>query len=405
MQEELDVCNLTGVTLHRSLWSVPVSRHQVAAHLISALRSFIPSLAKRSRGVKKSNRGGWHSAGSDLLNGLPSNLARQVRAVLLTAASEYIKSAGGEAVQLSLLGVWANVNGPGHSNVAHSHPGLLSGALYVDPGSVEGAVLCLSDPRMAVPADESWRRCMTGADAWDSSGGMSVEGLNSGDLLLFPSWLQHHVPPHNSTEPRISVSFNLRADLNAGSFDRSVDVEMLGVKELFGSDALQSQSDPDEVKGLAMAMASVETAEPPLGLFASRTRPPPHLASALAASSLAKWRCLAQHQGSRLAATQASVALLTLPAGFVQPTREHRPVLAAAAAVLGFQVLQGRVRLWLYDPRLQVEVAAAADPVARRLFGRKVAFELGPGELCTFPAWLPTALEASEAAAVLNFAI
>lgn len=38
---------------------------------------------------------------------------------------------------------------------------------------------------------------------------------------------------------------------------------------------------------------------------------------------------------------------------------------------VGIHVLAGAVLLWLFDPRPAVEVAAAADSVARRLFGEK----------------------------------
>jgi uncharacterized protein (TIGR02466 family) len=33
--------------------------------------------------------------------------------------------------------------------------------------------------------------------------------VKNGTLLLFPSWLEHSVPPNRSNEPRISVSFNI----------------------------------------------------------------------------------------------------------------------------------------------------------------------------------------------------
>ena len=33
--------------------------------------------------------------------------------------------------------------------------------------------------------------------------------LNSGRMVLFPSWLRHHVPSNEGTTERISIAFNL----------------------------------------------------------------------------------------------------------------------------------------------------------------------------------------------------
>eukprot|EP00931_Biecheleriopsis_adriatica_P025706 TRINITY_DN15710_c0_g1_i1.p1 TRINITY_DN15710_c0_g1~~TRINITY_DN15710_c0_g1_i1.p1 ORF type:complete len:441 (-),score=72.17 TRINITY_DN15710_c0_g1_i1:78-1250(-) len=377
-----------GITLQQLLWAVPVTRHQVSSHVTNPLQTVISALAKRSPSVRKSNRGGWHSAASSLLDETAATspmLARQLRLLLLGAAGEYLlraaqeAAAGGPAlageVALSLSGVWANVNGHGHSNVAHSHPGLLSGALYVQPGRAEGAILCLADPRslkssalpegMAnssmVKGGASWRRWCGSVEAADSAAGVALFGLEAGDLVIFPSWLLHHVPPHVGNMQRISISFNVRAEVvnprgplrlkfeDADLLDGDIGTPVQGLElveavQLFGSDAILEPS-----RGEELHLGDLVPVEEEEDHLARRSKPSPALAAALAAGTVKRWRCLAQHlpslqplqaTGTR-AGTGSSVALLSLPAGFVQSVREQRPELAAVGAAVGFHGSRG----------------------------------------------------------------
>lgn len=420
----LEACNGSSVNLHRSLWAVPVSRHRVPDELVRSLRIIIPALARQGPNAKKSNRGGWHSSSSALLDAVTSPsapaAARSLRSTLLTAAGDYLRhqaqqvsdSAAAQLegeIKLELLGAWANINGPGHSNVAHGHPGLLSGALYVEPGTLAGATLCLVDPRPSVAASAnfqaSWNRsCRSPLEAADASAGVALEDLLPGHLVLFPSWLQHAVPPHTSENRRVSISFNVRAELMQpkGPLRLTPDVtsllpfgkpRMMEMIEYFGNDALHAVD--IDANGQLNLLVSAMGDEPGMST-ASRSRPTQALAFAFRDSgAVERWRCLAKVLAPNLAMRPSgSAALLTLPEGFVQSTREHRPQLAASGGTIGFHVLEGRLRLWLFDPRFLVEAVSAGDLIARRLFGRKVALELAPGDVAAFPAWLPSALEA-----------
>merc|ERR1712008_616051 len=112
-------------------------------------------------------------------------------------------------VELRLLGVWANVHHSGHGHVTHAHPGVLSGALYLDPGGPEGTTLCMADPRPCRHAMEPvYDACSSGVESPRGMSGAALQGLQEGDLLVFPSWLEHHVPLHDKAQPRVSVSFN-----------------------------------------------------------------------------------------------------------------------------------------------------------------------------------------------------
>eukprot|EP00439_Symbiodinium_sp_Y106_P011908 s5626_g1.t2 len=265
-------------------------------------------------------------------------------------------------LQLDLLGLWANVNARGNSNVAHIHPGLLSGILYLQAGTDQGATLCFTDPRSAAAGEEgpldgvsSTNDCNT-LEA--STGLVGLQGLRAGELLVFPSWLQHHVPPHVGTEPRISLSFNLQArivgeksDLQFRSSEgdlppRIAGLDFMRMVHLFPNN-LSQHVEEQSCSNLPARQAHTEGPR--------RERPPAEVASWMRSSRLAaRWICArrAAAPTSRppLADAHGSVSLLTLPSGFVQAARTRRLVLSPTTAVTGIHVLQGRLVLWLFDP-------------------------------------------------------
>ncbi|OLP88039.1 hypothetical protein AK812_SmicGene30683 [Symbiodinium microadriaticum] len=72
-----------------SLWTVPVSKHSVAVSLTETLATAVLKLRSTSPGVRKSNRGGWHS-NTSVLDAVSPSLARKLRLILLGAAGQYI---------------------------------------------------------------------------------------------------------------------------------------------------------------------------------------------------------------------------------------------------------------------------------------------------------------------------
>jgi len=100
---------------------------------------------------------------------------------------------------------WVNYNPPGSRNLRHQHNpycgNFLSGVFYVKVPQNSGDII-FHDPRPHIsgaPDQEYYY------DAHPSLLYPSLEG----DLLLFPSWLEHEVQENNSDEVRISISFNI----------------------------------------------------------------------------------------------------------------------------------------------------------------------------------------------------
>ena len=129
---------------------------------------------------------------------------------------------GGEA-ELEIFASWANVNGRADWNSPHGHDGDLSGVLYLScPGKRRECEIELLDPRVAAagmsPMDAAARRVVAEAQGV----GPVRRRLREGSVLIFPAWVEHHVPPMAdgtaetagdesvALSKRISISFNCR---------------------------------------------------------------------------------------------------------------------------------------------------------------------------------------------------
>ena len=114
----------------------------------------------------------------------------------------------------------ANVNGPGHGNEFHTHPGSFwSGTYYVDDGGIGedpslGGEFEIQDPRGIAPA------MYAPLLAFNVPGGLAAGSSETispkaGTMLMFPAWLSHAVQPYLGTRQRISIAFNLDAEVVA----------------------------------------------------------------------------------------------------------------------------------------------------------------------------------------------
>jgi uncharacterized protein (TIGR02466 family) len=192
------------------LFSTPVlvDRLPETAEINPRLERAILDRREQGPGIKRTNRGGWHSD-LDLLRWagefVRPAIARMV--ALADAATVDTQARSGER-RGWLLEAWANVNPPGASNVPHSHGGTYWSAVYyvrVDPGT--GGELVLHDPRM--PALDMHAPALRFRDA----GGEQVVRLKpeAGMIVLFPAWLLHSVAPWEGEGLRISIAVNMSA--------------------------------------------------------------------------------------------------------------------------------------------------------------------------------------------------
>lgn len=196
------------------LFTTPLlhSRLELPSADLDALCSYLLELRSKSRGLERSNRGGWHSEGNLFGEAHPPFpwLREAVVRQVLDYAGGALKFTGSFDFQLS---GWAVVNSPGDYNVPHNHcPNLLSGALYVRvPEQMSGGEIAFLDPRLALNASVPMLLQQRGqVPPWFQT--FVSHPPVTGDLLIFPSWLTHYVNAFASPRAdavRIVVSFNV----------------------------------------------------------------------------------------------------------------------------------------------------------------------------------------------------
>ena len=105
-------------------------------------------------------------------------------------------------VKFLLVHSWANVNRFGHYNTSHVHGNShWSCAYYVT--ETYGAPLFFKDPRVRKDTDASHLYLKN-----KYFNTMGSEKNMPGEVIFFPSWLEHGVSKNSTDNPRISISCN-----------------------------------------------------------------------------------------------------------------------------------------------------------------------------------------------------
>jgi uncharacterized protein (TIGR02466 family) len=184
-----------------------------AARLNAELRGVILARRESQPSAQHSNLGGWQSSWDFAeWGGPPGNaVLEQAKA----AANRLTADRQGRPARVEWrLNAWANVNGPGHGNEFHTHPGSFwSGTYYVDDGGAGadaslGGEFEFQDPRGVAPAMYAPQL------AFNLPGGLACGASETlrpraGLMVLFPAWLSHAVRPYRGEALRISIAFNL----------------------------------------------------------------------------------------------------------------------------------------------------------------------------------------------------
>ena len=107
---------------------------------------------------------------------------------------------------LIITSIWININGKGGYNTRHCHPGsTISGAFYIKVPEDSESPFILTKSREST--DYGF------GDAFEESNNPNnintiIIPSEEGKLILFPSYIEHEVPPNQSDDHRISLSFN-----------------------------------------------------------------------------------------------------------------------------------------------------------------------------------------------------
>jgi len=183
------------------LWTDSEALHQ-------QLIQHIQALEKKTRGVVKSNVGGWHSDLAFMQNS--SACIQTLRKRLLQFVKAYTKQICGEPFLKQakpVLEGWANILRHGQYNSTHNHPNCYwSGIYYLTDNEAIAehpfsGKLELLDPRPGAS--------ITYQDN-DLLYGRFLLSPRAGQMIIFPSWLMHSVHPYFGEQERISIAFNIR---------------------------------------------------------------------------------------------------------------------------------------------------------------------------------------------------
>lgn len=195
---------------------VVYSRLTDSDQLLTDLEAAIRENMANSKGLDRSNVGGWHSDTSMLDWG--GSAARKLAdtAVKICKRVSHFKDSHVDNFDWTVR-MWANVTPHGGLNQAHAHPGnLWAAVLYLDLGeeadstSEVGGAFYIEDPRFPMAAMHNTGFRLLGADGQPQQYEMEFN-LTRGNLIVFPAWLKHGVRRYMGNRERISIAMNIDA--------------------------------------------------------------------------------------------------------------------------------------------------------------------------------------------------
>ncbi len=169
------------------------------------LSKYIYELREEDKeGVKRSNKGGWHSKNFKLTdpNSIQYKFGVKLQEYIINAFQNFGWKVENKNIRISEM--WAIINEKDNFNVLHTHPNsYLSSAYYVKAKKNCGKFE-IENPNIA-------KRHSFPEIALRNELNLEVASIdiNEGDLLLFPSYLPHKVGKNESDEDRIVISFNV----------------------------------------------------------------------------------------------------------------------------------------------------------------------------------------------------
>ena len=134
-----------------------------------------------------------------------------------------------ENIKASIVGSWAIKIGPGQGQIEHAHKNsMISGVLYIHNEPNSGAIVFnRGKPYFDMAVEPPYQD--------NTIFNSSITTLNpvQGDIVMFPSYLNHSVLPNTSDKSRCSIAFDvfLEGNRRAGrsQFDRSIHVQSITV--------------------------------------------------------------------------------------------------------------------------------------------------------------------------------
>ncbi len=204
----INVQHLFSAPILSFAWKDMENLNDELGEIILARRREFPS-------ERMTNAGGWQSA-KDLHTwggkAVQELLTKIDIAVYMISSQCFGEEALDSLKEKWCLAAWANVNEKGDYNNLHNHTGgIWSGVYYVSPGSEDpdyplSGVITFKNPTLAPLAIDNLKPPVFIREFFRSEYSLRPQ---PGQMILFPSWLEHQVHPYFGQVPRISVSWDV----------------------------------------------------------------------------------------------------------------------------------------------------------------------------------------------------
>ena len=189
------------------LFSEPIFKYKFDNYeeLNTELLNYIYGLRDEDvEGIKRSNKGGWHSKNFNLSdkNSIQLKFALKLQPYIIKTFENFGWKIKDKNIRISEM--WAIINKKDDFNVVHTHPNCyLSAAYYVKAKKNCG--------KFEVEHPNNAKRYFFPEIEKINEFNLEVASIDieEGDLLLFPSYLPHKVSQNNIDEDRVVISFNV----------------------------------------------------------------------------------------------------------------------------------------------------------------------------------------------------
>ena len=168
------------------------------------IERFCYALKEKGGGRVVSNGGGWQSNNIDLATPELQELFRIITDKLNELHRYFnLKSSMRQVIE----DAWVNINKKGDFNYTHAHPGMFFSCVYYVKGGPNKGNIEFTNP---IPAHAyTIQNYMTDEHNAFTGNALAIPPI-TGELVIFPSWLEHLVRQSQSDEDRISIAINSR---------------------------------------------------------------------------------------------------------------------------------------------------------------------------------------------------